>query len=60
MNTSQTKHIEVFMRTGGENVMFTVVRDDGHRSSYWLPFWKACWHVLKLIFSGVKVKDAMS
>lgn len=58
--TDKPTHVEVFMRTGSEQVMFTAVHSDGYRRSYWLPFWQACWHVWKLIFSGVTVQEPKS
>jgi hypothetical protein len=49
--------VEVSMRDGSDEVMFTDVFQDGYRRYYWLPFWRACWHCWKLIFSGVTVKE---
>lgn len=54
---SDLSHVETFMREGGDQVMFTQVYSDGHRSVYWLPFWRACWHAWKLMFKGVTVKE---
>jgi len=51
------EHVEVSMRSGDIEVMFTEVFIDGHRHTYWLPFWRACWHSVRLIFANVKIVD---
>jgi len=49
--------IETFMGEGTDQVMFTLVYADGYRRAYWLPFWKAIWHVCVLLWRGVDVQD---
>ena len=50
-------YIEVSMRDDSGEPMFTEVYANGQRVSYWLPFWSACWQVVKLILSGNDVRD---
>jgi hypothetical protein len=49
--------VETFMREGSDQVMFTEVYANGHRASYWLPFWRALWNCWKLILRGIEVED---
>ena len=48
-------HIEVSMGDGSDQVMFTLIYSDGYRTAYWLPFWRACWEAMRLIWRGVDV-----
>lgn len=51
------KYVEVSWRDESGEPMFTEVYANGQRVSYWLPFWSALWEIVKLIFSGVEVRD---
>jgi hypothetical protein len=53
----EPEHVEVSMRSGDVEVMFTEVFADGVSRTYWLPFWRACWHSVRLIFANVKIVD---
>jgi hypothetical protein len=50
-------YVEVMMRRGSAEVQFVEVWPDGHRKTYWLGFWRACWHVFRLNMTGITVID---